>query len=64
MKDGHNQSSERDPATRRGVGQALNHALGVRSSPLLLDRAADAAFAAMIDRLRGEPGTSKGGNHG
>jgi hypothetical protein len=48
----------RDRDTQTGIVKALAGALG---KPLLLDQAADAAFASSIRALRGVPGTNKGG---
>jgi hypothetical protein len=49
----------RDPDTHRGVKSSLARAF---NCPLLLDTAAEAAFASSIARLRGERGTNQGGN--
>jgi hypothetical protein len=48
----------KDQDTHRGTVKALGQALG---GPLLVDQAADADFARMLNRLRGEPGSHKGG---
>jgi hypothetical protein len=50
--------SSADVDTHRGIARAI---AGTFNKPLLIDQAADADFASMIDRLRGEPGSSKGG---
>lgn len=52
-----------DPDAHRGTVAALNHAwgTGLKANPLLVDQAADADFASLIDRLRGEPGRNNGG---
>jgi hypothetical protein len=41
----------------RGTVRAINN---VWNKPLLVDQAADADFASMINRLRGEPGCDGG----
>lgn len=46
-----------DADARRGITHSIAKAW---SGPLLVDQAADAAFAGMIDRLRGEPGSNGG----
>lgn len=50
-----------DNDTKRGIANALGRALGLAPTPLLIDAAADAAFANSLERLRGAPGSNKGG---
>lgn len=54
MKGERPRAPSRDPAVQQGIRAALNQALG------LIDYAADADFANIIERLRGEPGTNGG----
>lgn len=53
-------NGKHDPAARKGIHKAIDVAFGLAAKPLLLDQASDQAFATMIDRLRGEPGSNKG----
>lgn len=47
----------RDSDTEKGITNALGRALG---TPLLIDHAADAAFAESIRRLRSARGSDRG----
>lgn len=57
MKSGQSQQVGGDADAHRGTAKAIAGAL---NSPLLIDQAADADFARLINRLRGEPGTEGG----
>lgn len=52
-----------DPASQQGIRAALGKAFDLGANPLLIDAAADAAFASSIERLRRSPGSHKGGKH-
>jgi hypothetical protein len=61
VKGERSRSIGKDADGHRGTVNAIGLALGHKSNPLLIDQAADADFASMIDRLRGEPGSHQGG---
>lgn len=54
-------STDRRADQERAIKRALALSLGLVAQPLLIDRVADADFQSSIDRLRGVPGTNKGG---
>lgn len=61
MKADQSRPVGKDAEANRGTIKAINEALGLTHNELLIDRVADAAFASMIERLRGEPGSNNGG---